>query len=363
MKRKLWVWLLPATLILLFVFVGVLPRVRNHQELQAAVEREKTRPVTVNVVTATRSKDTTQLTLPGQIQPFRETALYARTQGFLGKRFADIGTQVRAGHLLATIDAPELDQEILRARADQKLAGSNLERTRSVELPGAVAKQELDSREAAFEINSATVRRLEVLKSLQEIRAPFSGVVTARNIEIGALVNAGGSMPLFTLAQLDTLRVFVDVPQTYYRFIEKGQQVHVKIPEIPGKGFTGQVIRTSEALRPQSRTLLTEVIIPNQNRELVSGLYGQVRFQLQQASPPVVIPANTLIIQSDGPHVMMVKADQTLKLQLVEIGRDFGTTVEILTGLNGNEKLVINPSDNLQEGQKVQLPAPARSTK
>jgi RND family efflux transporter MFP subunit len=362
MKRKLWIWSIPVALILLFLFVGVLPRIRNHQELQAAVEREQTRRVTVNVVTAARSNDTTQLSLPGQIQPYRETALYARTQGFLKKRFADIGTHVRSGQLLATIDAPELDQDILRARADQRLASSNLERTRSVTLPGAVAQQEIDNREASYQVNSANVRRLEVLKGLQEIRAPFPGVVTARNIEIGALVNVGGSVPLFTLSQLDTLRVFVEVPQAYYRFIKVGQSISVKIPEFPGKTFTGQVMRTSEALRTQSRTLLTEVIIPNGAGELVAGLYGQVSFQLQQATPPVVIPANTLIIQSAGPHVMTVKADRTLHLQPVEIGRDLGTQVELIGGLQGNEQLVVNPSDNMQEGQQVQVQAAAKPT-
>ncbi|MCC9135392.1 efflux RND transporter periplasmic adaptor subunit [Pontibacter silvestris] len=363
MRQKFLIWLVPAVLLFMFVFFGVMPRILNQQELKAAVNKEKTRVAIVNVITTTRSKDSTSLALPGQIEPYRETVLYARTQGFLKKRLVDIGSEVKAGQLLATIEAPELDQELSRARADLKLANSNLERSRSVTLPGAVAKQELDSREAAYDINMATVRRLEALKTLQEIRAPFKGVITSRNIELGALVNAGGTMPLFTISQQDTLRVFVDVPQAYYRSIKLGQNVAVKIPEMPSKVFTGKVIRTSGALRTQSRTLLTEVIIPNTKAELVSGLYGQVKFHVQQETPPVVIPANTLLVQSEGPKVMLVSHDKTLHLQAVEIGRDFGTSVEIVSGLNGNEQLVLNPTDNLQEGQLVQVRAVETSAK
>src|SRR5688572_21457431 len=187
MKRKLWLWIIPISLFLLFVFLGVLPRLSNQQELQATVKREKSRIPLVNVVTVSRSQDTANLSLPGQIQPYKETILFARTQGYLNKRFVDIGSQVQKGQLLATIEAPELDQEILRAKAEQKLASSNLDRSRSVTLPGAVSRQDLDSREATYDMNAANVRRLQALKRLQQIRAPFKGVITARSIEIGAL--------------------------------------------------------------------------------------------------------------------------------------------------------------------------------
>jgi len=363
MKRKLWIWLVPLVLVLLFIFLGVMPRLANQQELQAAVKREENRVSHVNVVTVTRSEDTTNLSLPGQIQPFKETTLFARTQGYLKRRFVDIGSQVRAGQLLATIDAPELDQELLRAKAEQKLASSNLDRSRSVTLEGAVAQQDLDSREATYEINAANVRRLEALKRLQEIRAPFGGMITSRTIEIGALMNAGSTTPLFTLSQLDTLRVFIDVPQTYYRSIKVGQQVQVKVPELPGQEFKGQVIRTSGVLRPESRTLLTEIIIPNQNQELMAGLYGQVNFQVKPTTAPVIIPANTVVIKSGGPKVVVVGADNILHLQAIEIGRDYGTEVEITDGLNGGEKIVTNPTDYLQDGQQVQLAAATASAK
>jgi membrane fusion protein (multidrug efflux system) len=355
MKRNIWLWLFPIGLVLLFIFLGVLPRVANQQELQATVKREKDRIPLVNVVMVTRSEDTTNLSLPGQIQPYKETLLFARTQGYLKKRFVDIGSSVRAGQLLATIEAPELDQELRRAQAEQKLAGSNLNRSRSVTLPGAVSAQDLDSREATFEMNVADVGRLQALKRLQQIRAPFSGIITARNIEIGALLNAGGTTPLFTLSQLDTLRVLTDVPQTYYRSIKVGQQVQVKVPELPNQVFKGQVIRTSGVLRPESRTLLTEIIIPNRNYKLMSGLYGQVNFQIKPTTAAVIIPANTLVIKADGPKVVVVDARNKVFYQAIEIGRDYGTTVEIIQGLQGSERIVTNPADYLTDGQVVRL--------
>ena len=357
MKRKHWLWIFPLGLVLLFIFLGVLPRWANHKELQAAVKREETRIPLVNVLTVTRTDDAIHLSLPGQIQPYKETDLFARTHGYLKRRFVDIGRGVHAGQLLATIDAPELDQELMRAKAEQKLAGSNLDRSRSVTLAGAVAQQDLDSREATYEINTAIVRRLEALKQLQEIRAPFSGVITARNVEIGAMINTGSSSPLFTLSQLDTLRVLIDVPQTYYRSIQIGQQVEVEVPELPNQIFKGQVIRTSGVLRPASRTLLTEVIIPNPSNELMSGLYGQVNFQIKPSTAPVIIPSNTLVIQPDGPKVVVIGQGNLAHFQSIEIGRDYGTAVEIIKGLNGGEKIVTNPADYLQEGQAVQLAA------
>lgn len=361
MKKKYWIWIILICLILMFVFLGVLPRLANHKELQAAVKKEETRIPMVNVMTVSRSNEATFLSLPGQIQPYRETDLFARTQGYLQRRFVDIGSPVKKGELLATIDAPELDQEIMRAKAEQKLASINLERSRSVTQVGAVAQQDLDNQEANFEINTAIVGRLEALKLLQEIRAPFSGVITARTVEIGAMINTSSTPPLFTISQLDTLRVFIDVPQTYYRSIQIGQEVQVEVPELPSQVFTGQVIRTSGVLRPESRTLLTEVIIPDPSRDLMSGLYGQVNFQIKQSIAPVIIPSNTLVVHPDGIKVVILGPDNLVHYQSIVLGNDYGTEVEIIRGLDGGEKIVTNPADYLLEGQVVQLADAAQS--
>ncbi|MBO9636526.1 MAG: efflux RND transporter periplasmic adaptor subunit [Siphonobacter aquaeclarae] len=352
-KRSFWIWLVPVGLLALFFFVGILPRVKNQQELHAESDAASNRLPLVNVIVAKRSLDTTGLTLPGQIMPYRETQVFARTQGFLRQRLVDIGSKVRRGSLLATVEAPELDQDILKAKADLKLAQVNLDRVRSVTLPGAVSQQDVDNRQASFEVGRASLQRLEALKALQEVRAPFNGIVTARSVEVGALINTG-NMPLFTVSQLDTLRVYIDVPQTYFQMVNIGLPATVKIPEL-GKTFTGKVVRTSGTLRASSRTLLTEVAIPNRSGDLVAGLYGQVTLDVRSAHPPVRIPANTLLITPEGPRVVVVSANNQVHMTPITIGRDFGTSLEILEGLEGDERLVMNPSDGLRDGAMVRV--------
>lgn len=355
MKNLLRILIPLLLLTAVFVFFGVLPRIRNQQELRAAADDEARRTPLVKVASLQRLTDTTGLTLPGQIMPYRETPVFARTQGFLRKRYVDLGARVRQGQLLATIEAPELDQDLARARADLKLAQANLDRVRSVTLPGAVSRQDVDSRSAAVETSEANLRRLTSLKELQEVRAPFDGVITARNAEIGNLIGTGGGLPLFTISQLDMLRVFIDVPQTYYQFVKTGQEATVRVPELRNRVFRGQVVRTSGTLRSQSRTLLTEIAIPNRDGQLVAGLYGQVNLEIRPDNAPIVIPANTLLIRPDGPQVAIVRPDGTIHFQLVSLGRDQGVTLEVLDGLTGTERLVINPNDRLKEGSVVRV--------
>ncbi|WP_040761568.1 efflux RND transporter periplasmic adaptor subunit [Spirosoma panaciterrae] len=345
-------------LIALFVFFGVLPRIRNSQELKAEAIAEKNREPIVNAVPLKNASDTTGLALPGQIQPYRQTPLYARTQGFLRRWYVDIGTQVKQGQLLATIDAPELDQDIARAKADQQLAQTNLERLQSVQLPGAVAKQDVDTRQSAVAVAQANVRRLEALKDLQQIRAPFSGVITSRTAENGVLVSPGAGQPLFTISEIGTLRVFVDVPQTYFQYVKVGLPATVVIPELKNQKFTGKVVRTSGTLRNDSRTLLAEVVIPNPKGNLPSGLYSQVKFDMINANAPVLIPANALQITPQGPQVVVVDTDQRVHFVPITLGRDYGTTLEAASGLTGREFVVTNPNDQLKDGQKVRLRKP-----
>ena len=345
-------------LIALFVFFGVLPRIRNTQELQAAAEKEKNLDPVVNAVLLKHSSDTTGLTLPGQIQPYRQTPLYARTQGFLRRWYVDIGAQVKQGQILATIDAPELDQDIARAKADQQLAQVNLDRLQSVQLPGAVAKQDIDTRRSGVTVAQANLGRLEALKDLQQIRAPFSGVITSRTAENGNLVSPGTGQPLFTISELGMLRVFIDVPQTYYQYIKVGMPATVVIPELKNRKFAGKVVRTSGTLRSDSRTLLAEVAIPNPKQELPSGLYSQVKFDMIATNAPILIPANALQMTSQGAQVVVVEADQRIRFVPITLGRDYGTTLEVASGLTGQELAITNPNDRLRDGQKVRFRKP-----
>ncbi len=345
-------------LIALFVFFGVLPRIRNSQELKAEASAEKSREPIVNAVPLKHSSDTTGLTLPGQIQPFRQTPLYARTQGFLRRWYVDIGAQVKQGQLLATIDAPELDQDIARAKADQQLAQTNLDRLQSVQLPGAVAKQDIDTRRSGVTVAQANLGRLQALKALQQIRAPFSGVISSRTAENGTLVSPGSGQPLFTISELGMLRVFVEVPQTYFRYIKVGMPATVTVPELQNRTFKGKVVRTAGTLRNESRTLLTEVAIPNPKRELPSGLYSQVKFDMIATNAPVLIPANALQVTPQGPRVVVLDSDQRVRFVPITLGRDYGTTLEASSGLTGQERVITNPNDRLRDGQKVRLRKP-----
>lgn len=350
--------LIPVLLLIaVFVFFGVLPRIRNTQELKAEANAEKSREPVVNAVPLKQGSDTTGLTLPGQIQPFRQTPLFARTQGFLRKWYVDIGTQVKQGQLLASIDAPELDQDIARARADQQLAQTNLDRLESVQLPGAIAKQDIDTRRSGVAVAQANLGRLQALKALQEIRAPFAGVITTRNAENGNLVSPGSGPPLFIISELGSLRVFVDVPQTYFQMIKIGMPATVLVPELR-QTLRGNVVRTSGTLRTDTRTLLTEILIPNPGNKIPSGLYGSVKFDMIASGGPVLVPANALKVTPDGPLVVVVGPDDRLKFIPITLGRDYGTTIEATAGLTGQERVVTNPNDRLREGQKVRLYKP-----
>ncbi len=354
MKRFFQILIPLILLVAAFVFFGVLPRLRNGEELTREASETTNRLPIVNVLTVKATSDTNGLTLPGQISPYRETGLFARTQGFVRQRFADLGARVRRGQVLATIEAPEVEQDIARARADLQLAQSSLSRVSSVTLPGAVARQDIDNRQAAVSVGQANLRRIQALRGLQSVQAPFNGIITARNAEVGNLVQAGVGQPLFMLAQLDTVRVFVDVPQTYYRSVRVGLPAVVTVPEMKGRFFNGRVVRTAGTLRPQTRTLLTEIAIPNRNGDLVAGLYGQVRFQnVQAAGNPVMIPANALMVTPEGPRVVQVTANSLIKITPITLGRDYGTTLEVIDGLHGGERLVQNPTDKLQNDTKV----------
>jgi len=356
--------------------VGMLPRWHANAALVKAVRDQ--RP-TVSVVSAQPAADGTSLVLPGSTQAIQETAIYARTDGYVRQWLVDIGAKVEPGQLLAEIETPEVDQQLNQARAAAEQAAANAELARATtarwqELVNkkVVSAQEFDEKKSAWDARQAdlnaaraNVTRLEKLQGFQKVVAPFSGIVTARNVDNGALVSAGSngqSAPLFRLAQTDILRIYVTVPQTNARSIAPGQEAAVTFREIPDKTFKAKVVRTAGALDPASRTLLTELQVPNTNSELFPGMYAEIKFALPHDGRTLLIPGNALTVQSDGPKVLTVDAKQTIRTRAVKLGRDLGDKVEIVSGLNPAEPLVANPTGSLHDGVEVKAqPQPIQS--
>lgn len=391
---------LAAVLILMALFArGYLPRAQRQAELLASVKELTSARPRVSVAAVRRAPVTSELLLPGDIQAIDETPVYARADGYLRRRLVDIGDRVEAGQLLAEIETPELDQQIRQARAslDQlraalvqaranlaqaranlQLAEVTLKRWKALVEQGVLSAQDGDEKQSAYDARLADVgageanikaaeaniqageanlQRLLELKSFQKVTAPFRGVITARNVDTGALITAGSSTsnrPMFRIAQIGTLRIYVDVPQTYVPSIQPGQAAQVLVQEFPRRSFAGKVARTANALDEKSHTLRTEVQAPNSDYALLPGMYSQVRFVLGQAHPPWRVPAEALVIRPDGVYVAVVRSDGSLHYQKVTLGRDYGTEVEVPTGLRGDERVVLNPTDDLAEGMAVE---------
>ncbi|NML65087.1 efflux RND transporter periplasmic adaptor subunit [Hymenobacter sp. RP-2-7] len=349
-------WL--VILILLAVFgllfvVGIVPRLRNNHARGEAAQTERTASPVVLVAPARRAPDTTALRLPADIRALHETFVFARVNGFVQSWTTDIGKHVRKGQVLATIATPELDQQIAQAQANLALARSSFGRLESVGLPGAVSKQEVDAGRAQYLAQQAVVKQLQAQRSFRQVVAPFSGTITQRNVDVGTLVTGGNSTgtQLFKVEDTDTLRAFVDVPQNYVPGIKKGMRADVLVPEYPTKPFEAHVSRDAASLDPATRTLRTEVQLPNRRQQVRAGAYGQVRFELPQTTPSILISANALVPGIE-PKVVVVR-DGKVHFQPIVTGRDFGSTVEVTRGLRGGEQLVINPAETLAEGAAV----------
>jgi RND family efflux transporter MFP subunit len=354
---------------------GIVPRLAR--DAKAAESRQRASLAPKVVLESPRiSPRSFEISLPGSTRAFQETTLYARTNGFISQILVDIGDSVKEGQLLAVIESPEVDEELARARVRVRearenlvLAQNTLGRIQTLLKTRAVSEQENDdqqsrvnSAEAALHSGEADVRRLESLQSFQKVVAPFSGVITSRAAEKGTLITAGSgsALPsLFTIAQVDVLRIFLDVPQKYSVAVNPGSAARILVRERPGRQFEGKVVRTSVSLDRASRTLLTEIRLPNKDRTILPGMYVQVKLSLEREDPAIVIPARTLAILNNGPHVVTVEADGTIRLRPVTLGRDFGTEIEVASGLTGTEKLVANPSDSFKDGQAVRYDAPA----
>jgi RND family efflux transporter MFP subunit len=380
--------------------VGAIPRVAKHEEALAAASSAPVRHPVVSIIHATKGEPTSQLLLPGNVEPLYTADLYARVDGYLERRNVDIGSKVHAGEVLAVISAPEIDQQLsqaeatlaqsqaalLQARAalEQAKANAELARlTKERDVPlgeqHAISQQIVDSAvqnyharvadvdaananviaaEASVKANQANVARLLQMQKFEHIVAPFDGVITQRNVERGDLVSASvsaGGRPLFSIAQNDTLRIYVDVPQSEAVKIQDGQKAIIHVTERLGRTYIGNVTRNASALNDATRTMRTEVQVDNHDASLLPGMYAQVRFTLSQQRTSLIIPTSSLVIDSAGMHVVAVDGSNKVHFVPVTIGKDMGKEVEILAGLNGTESLVASPSDLLSEGQHVQI--------
>jgi len=324
----------------------------------------------VSVIHASPVTGQSEMVLPGNVQSYVESPIYARTNGYLKKWYKDIGASVKQGDLLAEIETPEIDAQLAQARADLstaqanlKLAGITAERYQGLLKSDAVSKQEVDNytgeyaaRQAMVQSSEANVKRLEELESFKRVYAPFSGVITQRNVDIGTLINAGNggnAREMFDLAQTNPLRVYVNVPQSYVPSIHVSLKACLELSEFPGRKFCGQVVRTANAVDPGTRTLLTEVDVPNPSGTVLQGEYAEVHFDAALNGDRISLPINALLFRPEGPMAAVVGPDSRLVLKRLSIGRDLGASVEILEGITPQDPVVVNPPDSLETGQQV----------
>jgi RND family efflux transporter MFP subunit len=364
-----WRYTVPALLLIVLAALGywrMEKRAERQSGLLAAVPTAALTPVAV--VRAQRSDANQNVMLPGNVQAFVDTPIYARTAGYLTKWFVDIGGKVEAGQLLAVIDTPEVDQQLRQAEAAQLQAEANLnlakttaERWQNLLKSDGVSQQEVDqnvsaykARQADLQAAVANVDRLKYLQSFQRVTAPYAGVITARNVDIGALIANGNSQQLFKLAQTDTLRVYVNVPEPYGNDMRTGIPAELHVAEFVNRAFAGKVVRTAGAIDPASRTLLTEVDVPNPTGEIMPGAFAEVSFKFKGDGRALVVPSNALIFRAAGSQVAIVENGRA-RLRGVTIGRDLGANLEVVSGLRDTDDIIVNPPDSLIDGQAVSV--------
>jgi RND family efflux transporter MFP subunit len=327
----------------------------------------------VDVVSPRAIADADEIALPGSTSAFNDTPIYARTSGYVKQWYVDIGARVKKGQLLATIETPELDQQLQQARADLENAEANLQlatttaaRWQHLLETDSVSHQETDqavsdlhSKQALVNSGKANVERLEQLQAFERVTAPFDGVVTARNTDIGALVQAGdnsGPKELFHMAAVQTLRVYVAVPEIYAAFVKNGEQAKLTLDAFPGETLTGTIVRNADAIDATSRTLNVEVDVPNPTGRLLPGAYAFVHLRVPSHPGSVTIPSNALLFRAEGLRVGVVRNGH-VELTPISIGQDYGSTVEVISGLSARDTVIVNPSDSLANGSAVQLVA------
>jgi RND family efflux transporter MFP subunit len=379
---------------LILLAIGVIPRLIRNHELAAEKKKQQDTTPTATVVLAQGAFPAVEVELSGTTSALTEAPLLARADGFLVKRLVDIGDRVHAGQLLAVVASPDLDQEVEQAKAAVLQSQSALEQSQAsleqaratkgltqitaerwarLQQKGAVSRQENDTNQTSNEAQSATVSAMEAnvrvanhavasnqasldrylaLQNYEQVRAPFDGIVTERDLDVGALISNGTTV-LYRVAQIDVLRTYIDVPQLNAPAVKLGQHVTVSFAEYPGRGFDGSVTRISDSLDPNTRTMVTEVQLPNPDRALLPGMYGTVKFTVPTMGSAVIIPGESLIVRAQGTLVAVIDDQNTVHFKKVDVGHDYGNTLEIVGGLTAGEKVVANPDDSVQEGAQL----------
>ena len=353
----------------LVVAIGIEVVGRMHADAKLADFTKQAAIPTVRVMNPDSNAPDQELKLPGNTQPFSDAPIFARTSGYVTKWTADIGKQVKQGDVLAEIASPEIDQQLRQARADlgtaeanQRLAQTTAERYETLLKTDSVTKQDrdnavggADAARATVQSRQADVARLEQLQSFEKVVAPFDGVVTARNIDVGSLISAtGAAREMFHLTATHALRIYVSVPEFFIRVVQPDKPVTVTFDEFPGEKFTGKVVRNASAIDATSRTLNVEVDVDNQKGEILPGAYGFVHFPLAGVSKSMIVPANTLLFRSEGLRVAVVR-DGKAELTPITIARDYGDKVEVQTGLQPTDQVILDPSDSLVSGTPVKV--------
>ena len=356
---------------------GILRRVRAGATVSA--ETAAMAVPLVNVVSPQPTAPSHELVLPGNVEPYMTAPIYARTNGYLKKWYIDIGGHVKNGQLLAEIDTPEVDQQLQQSRSNLATAEANLKlaeitniRYQGLLKTNAVSQQDADNAAGTFNANQTTVqamqanvKQLETLQSFERVYAPFDGIVTARNVDVGDLINSGSApgtkTDLFHVAQPGKLRVYVYVPEEYSQAAVAGLTAELTLAEFPGRRFPGKLVRTANAINNATRTLQAEVDVDNPTGKLLSGSYAEVHLKLPGLASTHLLPVDTLLFRSEGLQVAVVK-DSKVVLTQVTPGHDFGDQIEILSGLNGNESVIQNPPDSVLDGQQVQIAKAAPSS-
>jgi len=395
---------LVALAVMVAIVAGLLPRLRREKVLEAAVASVENDKPEVFVAAARQAPVNSALELPADLQAEIETPIFARADGYLTKRYVDIGDRVKAGQVMAEIETPELDQQIDQAKAtiansksslveaqsnlvlanaNLKLSQKTYDRWKLLETKGTVSHQEADEKGATRDVqvaqvdaaqakiasanqmvvaNEANLRRLEQLKAYSKVTAPFAGVVTSRTVDVGTLINAGNggtSKEMFRLAQMDPMRVFVNVPQAYVSSVSPGVAVELRVRELPGQVFRARVERITGAIDPGSRSMLAIVSIPNPRGVLKAGMYTQVRFASARSLPALLIPGDALVSGGKGTQVALVDPSGVVHFRDVKIGTDLGAEVEVVSGLSVGDQVITNPSDAVHEGTAVDVHAAA----